>query len=327
MTRVLFVHNLESSFIEIDRRLLEQRFDVEDWYQPRPIANPLAILRAVARCDVVVGWWAHWHTFLPITFAWLLRKPSLLIVGGFDIASIPEIGYGHQRGGVRKWISRWTMHRARRLATNSYYSQGEVERNVGISADRVAVMHHGLPDPFGELPAKPSPPVALTVGIVDRVNLERKGHRPFVEAAARLPGFSFVLAGRSIDDAADELRARSTDNVELTGWIEDDELLQRYRQAAVYVQASQHEGFGMSVAEAMLAGAIPVVTAVGALPEVVGDLGVQVRDADPDRLAAAIAAAAEMGPEAAAAARERILREFSLEQRGRSICALVDGLL
>ena len=50
---------------------------------------------------MVVGWWASWHTFLPITLAWLLRKPSLLIVGGFDTAAEPEYGYGYQLGGLR----------------------------------------------------------------------------------------------------------------------------------------------------------------------------------------------------------------------------------
>ena len=52
-------------------------------------------------------------------------------------------------------------------------------------------------------------------------------------------------------------------NVTLTGWVEEDELDALYRRAAVYVQASRHEGFGLSVAEAMLAGDIPVVTARG----------------------------------------------------------------
>ena len=35
----------------------------------------------------------------------------------------------------------------------------------------------------------------------------------------------------------------------------------------------------MSLAEAMLAGAVPVVTAAGALPEVVGDTGVVISEA------------------------------------------------
>jgi glycosyltransferase involved in cell wall biosynthesis len=325
--RIMFVHHLDSSFIETDRTLLERRYDVSDWRASKRLGNPLTVLRAVARCDVVVGWWASWQTFWPVTFAWLLGKPSLVIVGGYDVANMPEIGYGHQRGGLRRWVSRWVMHRARRLATNSRYSQLEVQRNTGIPAARVTVMHHGVPDPFGSLPEKTGEPVALTVGTVDRVTLERKGLRLFVDAAALAPEFSFVLAGRWGDAEAKQLSERAPANVTLTGWIDDEELRRRYREAAVYVQASQHEGFGVAVAEAMLAGCVPVVSPVGALPEVVGDLGYQVADAGPEAIAQAIRAAAASAPELAARARERILSEFSLERRERALAALVDELV
>jgi glycosyltransferase involved in cell wall biosynthesis len=327
MPRVFFARSRRASFIELDLQLLRERYEIRDWYQSRVRVNPLAVLRSLRGCDAVVAWWASIYTFWPITLGWLLRKPSLLIVGGVDVANLPEIEYGYQQGGPRKWVSRWVMRRARRLATNSRYSQRELERNVGIPADRVAVMHHGFSDPFGALPRKPDHPIVLTVGVVDVRNLERKGHRSFVEAAGRLPEFSFVLAGRWEDDAVAQLRALAPANVTLTGWIEDDELRTRFTEAAVYVQASRHEGFGVAVAEAMLAGCVPVVTTVGALPEVVGDIGVQVSDQDPDRLAEAIRAAEAMGPEMGGRARERILSEFPLEERRRKLWMLVDELL
>jgi len=66
-----------------------------------------------------------------------------------------------------------------------------------------------LPDPFGALPDKSTGPLVLTVGVVDRANLERKGHRAFVEAARRLPDVAFVLAGRVLDDSGEELRAKT----------------------------------------------------------------------------------------------------------------------
>jgi glycosyltransferase involved in cell wall biosynthesis len=276
-------------------------------------------------CDAVVGWWASWHTFWPITLAWLLRRPSVLIVGGFDTANEPEISYGYQQGGARARLSRWIMRRADVLATNSAYSRAEVERNTGIPSDRVTVMHHGVPDPFGALPDRPAEPLALTVGNVDRPNLERKGLRAFAEAAAELPEVEFVAAGRFVDDAGEQLRAQAPPNLRLTDWVEEDELLDLYRRAAVYVQASRHEGFGVSVAEAMLAGCVPVVTRAGALPEVVGDIGVQIDvPAAPKAVAAAIRGALERGPDAGAAARERVLREFSLDARAAALHDLVE---
>jgi glycosyltransferase involved in cell wall biosynthesis len=328
MPRILFVHSRRASFITVDRELLAQRYEIRDLYQPGRGGNPVRVLRAMNGCDAVVGWWASWHTFWPITLAWLLRRPSALIVGGFDTANEPEIGYGYQQGGLRARLSRWIMRRADVLATNSAYSREEIERNTGIPRDRVTVMHHGVPDPFGALPEKPAEPLALTVGNVDRPNLERKGLRAFAAAAGELPEVEFVVAGRFVDDAGEELRTQAPPNLRLTGWIEEDELLDLYRRAAVYVQASRHEGFGVSVAEAMLAGCVPVVTRAGALPEVVGDTGVQIDvPAEPGAIAAATGEALARAPAAGAAARERVLREFSVSARAAALQDLVERAL
>ena len=112
----------------------------------------------------------------------------------------------------------------------------------------------------------------------------------------------------------------------LTGRLSDEELDDLLRRASAYVQASRHEGFGMGVAEAMLAGCIPVVTAAGALPEVVGDAGVVVGP-EPEAIAEGVRRALELGPEARAAARERIVTRFPLQVRRDGLLGLVDDLL
>ena len=110
--RILYVHSRKASFVAIDREILAERFEVEDLYQPGRWPNPVKVVGGVLRADLVFGWFASWHTFFPITLAWLLRKPSVLIVGGFDTANMPDIGYGYQQGGLRRWASRWIMRRA-----------------------------------------------------------------------------------------------------------------------------------------------------------------------------------------------------------------------
>jgi glycosyltransferase involved in cell wall biosynthesis len=324
--RILYVHSRKASFVAIDRAILAERFDVEDLYQPGRMPDPVAVVRGVLRADLVFGWFASWHTFFPITLAWLLRKPSVLIIGGFDTANMPDIGYGHQQGGLRMHASRWLFRRARRLITNSRYSLSEIERNTPISPARVTVVHHGVPDPFGADPADKER-LALTVGAVDRTTLVQKGQLPFAQAARELPDVRFVLAGRWLDDAVEELRAAAPANVELTGWLSDEDLLDAYRRAAVYVQASRHEGFGLAVAEAMLAGCVPVVMNVTAMPEVVGDAGVLIESQDAAEVAAGIRRALELGPGGARRARERILTSFPMESRRTGILRVVDEAL
>jgi glycosyltransferase involved in cell wall biosynthesis len=325
--KVLYVHARDSTFVDIDRRILAERYEIRDWAQPGRVPNLPALIPAVLRADLVVGWFAHWHTFFPITLAWLLRKPSVLIVGGFDTANMPDIGYGHQRGGLRRWASRWIMRRARRLVTNSRYSLSEIERNTPIEPERVTVVHHGVPDPFGDLPGGQREPTALTVGTIDHSTLEQKGHRPFVEAAGHLPEVRFVFVGAFGDDAIDELRRLAPKNVEFTGRLSEDELIHRYRRAAVYVQASRHEGFGLAVAEAMLGGCVPVVMNVTAMPEVVGDAGVFLSSQEPEEIAQGVRRALELGPDASRRARNRILEDFPLEGRRRGLLRVTEEAL
>ena len=118
--------------------------------------NPLAVVRGVLRADLVFGWFASWHTFFPITLAWLLRKPSVLVIGGFDTANMPDIGYGYQQGGLRRWAEPLD-HAARHAADHELRAtaSSEIERNTPIPPGRVTVVHHGVPDPFGELPPEP----------------------------------------------------------------------------------------------------------------------------------------------------------------------------
>jgi glycosyltransferase involved in cell wall biosynthesis len=327
VTRILYVHSRKASFVAIDRDILAARYEIDDLYQPGRVPNPLKTIKGVAKADLVFGWFASWHTFLPVTLAWLLRKPSVLIIGGFDTANMPDIGYGYQQGGLRRWASRWIMRRAGRLVTNSEYSRSEIERNTPIPPSAVTVIHHGVPDPFGPPTAAERERMALTVGHLVRTTLEQKGHRPFVAAAALLPDVRFVFVGRWHDDAIKELRAIAGDNVEFTGWLSDEELRETYRRAAVYVQASRHEGFGLAVAEAMLAGCVPVVMGVTAMPEVVGDAGVVIDSQRPDAVAAGVNRALELGPEAGLRARERILQTFPMEKRREGILRVVGEAL
>jgi glycosyltransferase involved in cell wall biosynthesis len=320
---VLLAYSNFPRFVRIDRDLLAERHEVEEYAQPGVVPRPLDVVRKVRRADVLVVWFASWHAFLPLLVARLVRTPSLLIVGGFDTASMPEIGYGFQQGGIRRLLARACMRLATRLMTNSEYSREELRRTAGFEA---TVVHHGVPDPFGSLPEGPRERLAVTVSNVARIALERKGLRRFVGAGAHLPDVELLLVGAWTDDAADELRALAPPNVRLTGRLSDEELDDLLRRASVYVQASRHEGFGMGVAEAMLAGCVPVVTDAGALPEVVGDAGVVVGP-EPEAIAEGVRRALELGPEARAAARERIETRFPLQIRRDGLLGLVDELL
>ena len=56
--RILYVHSRKASFVAIDRAILAERYEVEDYYQPGRLPHPLRLLAAIRRCDGVVGWFA-----------------------------------------------------------------------------------------------------------------------------------------------------------------------------------------------------------------------------------------------------------------------------
>jgi len=332
--RVLLVHNKLTPFVRIDRDLLRQRYDVEELAIMGRTATPWMAWRAVRRNDVVLCWFASAHSLLPALVAWALRRPVVVVVGGYDTANMPQIGYGHQRGGLKRYVARAVMGLATFLIANSGYTRDEAVREAGADEDRIRTVYHGIP------PGQPSPPVpgpltgeessrslVLTVGNVDRPNLQRKGLEPFVRAAALLPGRRFVVVGAWVDDAIDRLRAIAPPNVTFTGQLSDALLQDHLRRAAVYVQASLHEGFGMSLAEAMAAGCAPVVTRAGALPEVVADVGVYAASTEPADLAVAVEQAFVARDTLGVAACARIATEFTPERRADGLAAAIDEAL
>jgi glycosyltransferase involved in cell wall biosynthesis len=323
MKRILFIHNKLTRFVQADRDLLAERHAVTERCETGPLRlRPLEVRRAVREHDLVFAWFASWHSLLPVLMARRAGKPSVLVVGGYDTANLPEAGYGSQRGGVRKVLSRAVMGAATRLLANSESAKREAVDNAAVDPGRVSVIYHGV-DPAPEGPGGGRERIVLTVGNVWRENFLRKGLLPFVRAAAFLPDVRFVHIGRWCDDGIDELRRLAPPNVEFLGHVDDGELFRWYARASVYVQASLHEGFGMSVAEAMSAGCVPVATRAGALPEVVGPAGFYAESAEPGDVANAVRLALARADELRAAARARVLAEFPMRRRRAALHEVV----
>jgi glycosyltransferase involved in cell wall biosynthesis len=95
--------------------------------------------------------------------------------------------------------------------------------------------------------------------------------------------------------------------IRLLGRVSDDDLRSLYAAADLFVLPTvAYEGFGMSTVEALAAGTPTLGTAVGATPEIVGELGTEFisQTADAETLAAAIRRVLPLlGPEVRARAR------------------------
>jgi glycosyltransferase involved in cell wall biosynthesis len=67
------------------------------------------------------------------------------------------------------------------------------------------------------------------------------------------------------------VEANKHDQVRLLGFVEDEDLPELYRGAALFTFPSLYEGFGLPVLEAMACGAPVVCSNASSLPEVAGD--------------------------------------------------------
>jgi glycosyltransferase involved in cell wall biosynthesis len=323
--RILFVHNGRERFVLDDLRLLSASHRVTDWYQPRRTFNPARLLRLIWQHDIIFCWFAGWHSFAPVLLARVLRKPSVVVVGGYDTANLPEANYGSQRGGLPRFVARRIIGSATRLITASEAAKREAISNAGANPRKITVLYHGV-DPYSASNVDKRENIALTVGGVWRENLLRKGLLPFVQAARLLPDVRFIHAGKAHDNSIDILKRQAGPNVEFRGFVTDAELASLYETASVYVQASLHEGFGLSVAEAMSAGCVPIVARSGAIPEVVGECGIYSSSNSPQDLAIAIKAGLSSTSDLRLKARQRVLDKFSMQRHAARLQQIIDSL-
>ena len=163
-------------------------------------------------------------------------------------------------------------------------TRDEAIATLRLDPARVHIVPHGVGPVFAARPklrdARTAEalgldePYALWVGTL-RSRDPRKGLDTLLEAMERLPGGGPTLAlagalGPEADRLATEAWRRRV-RIVLCGPVDDIDLASLYREAAVVVLPSTHEGFGLTALEAMASGAPLVATAVGNLPRLTLD--------------------------------------------------------
>jgi glycosyltransferase involved in cell wall biosynthesis len=198
---------------------------------------------------------------------------------------------------------------APRVALCAGVSEFNVEEMRLLGARRTAV----IPPPVDlrRLRPRPSAPTAPTLLFVSRV-APNKRHDDLVRMLAALragaqPEATLSIVGRSTDTedyvASVQQLARDlgvADAVHWAGRLDDAGVGDMYARAAVFVCASEHEGFCVPLLEAM-AFDVPVVAfAGGAVPDTLDGAGLLLRHKDPLLWAAAV---------------DRVLRDPALRSR------------
>jgi glycosyltransferase involved in cell wall biosynthesis len=211
-------------------------------------------------------------------------------------------------GASRRWwerllIRRWhsflgmqkkVVKRLHNIVTVSECSRQDIARDFGIQPAGISLVSNGIDtEVFRPLPGVGRNPMRLMA--TASADQPLKGLRYLLRAYAglleRYPELELLVVGQPRPGGDTERllsRLGLDDRVKFVSGISTEQMVQYYAEAAIAVVPSVYEGFGLPAGEAMACGVPVVATDGGALPEVVGDAGIQVPVRDADALAAAI---------------------------------------
>jgi glycosyltransferase involved in cell wall biosynthesis len=283
--------------------------------------------KGIRQCDIVFSWFGSIHAFFAVLFSKLLGKKSVVVAGGYDVAYEPDIKYGMFSFWWKRWCPKYVFNHADLVLTVSESTTLECIRNARVQKERVKLLYHGFDSEiFKPVETIMKEPIVITIGRVNTDTLIKKGLELFVQSARFLPEKKFLLVGPWDDDTINYLKGIASPNVTLTGGLYGKDLVELCSRAKVYVQASYHESFGCSIAEAMLCECIPVVSRKAAIPEVVGDCGIYVDKLDDVSVAEKIEEALYAPEVLGKKARERIVNYFPLKKRKEDLIQAVNSL-
>jgi glycosyltransferase involved in cell wall biosynthesis len=194
-------------------------------------------------------------------------------------------------------LVRRALRRGAWVHTPSRFVADEVVEAFDVDPERVVVVPNGVaPPPSADAARGRSlaggDRYVLAVGTVE----PRKDLPTLVAAfdalAADDPGVRLVVAGPDgwgVDAyAAAVARAAHRSRIVRLGFVPEADRGDLLAGASVVAVPSLYEGFGLTAAEAMLAGTPVVASDAGSHPEIIGDAGLLVPPSDVDALATAI---------------------------------------
>jgi len=194
-------------------------------------------------------------------------------------------------------LARLSGRRARRIIAVSAHAAAEATRLLGVPAERLDVVYHGVDPMFRPLPTDEVAAFRRRRGLPERFLLfvgtlePRKNLVRLVDAFARIYDgqIGLVLVGGK-GWLCEELFAKVealglSEAILFPGYVGNDELVLWYNAAIALAYPSVYEGFGLPVLEAQACGTPVLTSNVSSLPEAAGDAAVMVDPYDVDGMA------------------------------------------
>ena len=280
--KILFIYTNYSTFVKTDFEILASEHEVSK-YQFKPVRGILKtaiqlikqkifLFINIWKFDAVFVWFADYHSFLPVLFAKILGKKSFVVIGGYDVANIPELKYGSLSSPLRKMFTLFSIRNASLCIPVVENLEKKVKEIAPKATTKTIYTGYQLDfEKISEL-KKEREKWVLTVSITNnRQRFLIKGLDRFRELAESLPDFNFCVVG--VSEEAKQLFNPIPNNLVLLPPLNQSELTEYYVKASFYAQFSRSEGLPNALCEAMLYGCIPLGLDVGGISTAIGKEG------------------------------------------------------
>lgn len=317
--KILFTATFTTPFIQIDLAILQKHFSVTPIIDSG-ISALWRIVMHLGRSTHTLTWFASTYSALVVFLARRMNKKSFIILGGVDVAKIPELHYGIWVSRWRSLLVRYALRNADHILAVDESLKKDAMSLVPYDGANIIVIPTGY-DAAYWTPAGDKEKIVLTVAHCSTITRARIKGMDFLAAIARtLPDVRFVVAG--IHPNLSNILNFSP-NVEVIDYVGPERLREYYRRATVYVQPSLREGLPNTLCEAMLCECVPVGTRTGGIPTAIGDTGTVISFGDVNDASRAITKAFSEGR--STEARERIRKHFTLQRREEQLIELFRG--
>lgn len=240
------------------------------------------LLWFLPRTSQYLCFFGGYHSVLPVWFGKVFGKKCTIQAGGTDCMNMPEIGYGNFR---KKWLRIATVYSFKNCALILPVAEALVQQNYTYDPqiNPKQGLHNLIPDlktPIQVIPngfdtdfwkdlgkkRKSFSFISVASGTSNPSRAIVKGYDLIEELAKKHADWSFTLVG-------DSSYFSPNGNVTVLGKMDPSKLLELYNSHQFYLQLSTSEGFPNALGEAMACGCVPIGSAVGAIPEIIGDTG------------------------------------------------------
>lgn len=293
--KLIFFYPAKATFIERDISYLSENYEVLTQDLPWPnkhlilinfVRQKLFMLKYLFNTRIYLVMFGGYWSFFPVLFGRIFNKRVFIILGGTDCVSFPEINYGSLRKQPLKWFIKKSYQWSERLLPvddSLMFSTYNYNQNATFKSQGVKAFFKDLKTPYTVIPngfdskfwlSKTEDKIAnsfISVAYVtDESRFILKGFNSVLKLAVHFKDATFTLIGIS-DAFAKTLII--PDNVKIYNNLKTETIKQHLAKNQFYLQLSLSEGFPNALAEAMLMRCIPIGSAVGAIPKIIGDTG------------------------------------------------------